>query len=55
MQTLGEWLGMGGYAVYVWSSYGLAVMILGLNIWMMTVKKNRVWRQVREWLTESGR
>ncbi len=28
---MSEFLNMGGYAVYVWSSYGLAALILWLN------------------------
>lgn len=27
-----EWLNMGGYALYVWSSYGIFLIILGVNI-----------------------
>jgi heme exporter protein D len=26
-----EFLAMGGYAIYVWSSYAIAVVVLGLN------------------------
>jgi heme exporter protein D len=28
MKSLAEFLAMGGYAVYVWSSYALAVVVL---------------------------
>jgi len=30
--TLNEFLHMGGYAFYVWSSYGLAMIVLLLNV-----------------------
>ena len=31
MQSLSEFLGMGGYAAYVWSAYGLtAAVLIGL-------------------------
>ena len=28
-----EWLNMGGYAAFVWSSYGLAAAVLVYNLW----------------------
>lgn len=30
---LGSWLAMGGYAVYVWPAYGVAVAVLGGLAW----------------------
>ena len=30
--TMNEFLHMGGYAFYVWSSYGLAMIVLLLNV-----------------------
>lgn len=30
--NLGEFFNMGGYAVYVWGSYAVATLILGMNI-----------------------
>ena len=30
--NLNEFLHMGGYAVYVWSSYGIALVVLVLNV-----------------------
>ncbi len=32
--SISEFLYMGGYAVYVWPSYGLALIILALNWWL---------------------
>ena len=32
MKTLSEFLDMGGYGAYVWSSYGLCFAILAWNI-----------------------
>lgn len=29
-----EWLGMGGYGWYVWSSYALGLLIIVLNIYL---------------------
>ena len=32
MSALDAFLHMGGYAVYVWTSYGLALVVLALNV-----------------------
>jgi heme exporter protein CcmD len=31
---LTEFLKMGGYAVYVWSAYGITLAVILLNIWL---------------------
>jgi len=41
---------MGGYAVYVWSSYGLAVLILILNLYLPLARRKTVQRRLREFL-----
>jgi heme exporter protein CcmD len=33
MAELAEYLDMGGYARYVWSSYALVIAVIVLNIW----------------------
>ncbi len=32
MQAIQEFLNMGGYALYVWSAYGLSLIVLLLNV-----------------------
>lgn len=32
MQSLGEFFNMGGYAFYVWTSYGIAAVVLVANL-----------------------
>ncbi len=39
--SLSEFFDMGGYAVFVWSSYALTLTVLVLNIWLP-------WRQHRQ-------
>jgi heme exporter protein D len=29
MQTVGDWLSMGGYAAFVWPAYAVAALVLG--------------------------
>ena len=31
MKNFSEFLAMGGYAIYVWSAYGLTLVVLGWN------------------------
>ena len=37
---MADFFSMGGYALYVWSSYGLALFVLVLN-WLLPVLKER--------------
>lgn len=32
--SLSEFLNMGGYATFVWSSYGLTLIVLVINWWL---------------------
>jgi heme exporter protein D len=40
MTGISEFLHMGGYAVYVWSSYGLTLLILFLN-YILPIKREK--------------
>jgi len=40
MTGISEFLHMGGYAVYVWSSYGLTMLVLFLN-YILPVKREK--------------
>lgn len=37
---------MGGYAAYVWSSYGIAMLVLVLNLVMPLVGRRRLLRRL---------
>ncbi len=45
MMSLNEFLSMGGYATYVWSSYGICCVVLILNI-IQPLKRER--KTIRE-------
>lgn len=30
---MSEFLAMGGYAAYVWSAYGITLLVLAINVW----------------------
>ena len=40
-----HFLAMGGYGAYVWPSYALALLVLGLNAWLPWRRHRRLQRQ----------
>jgi len=46
METLSEFLRMGGYAFYVWSAYGLAFVVLLANFVAPVARARRVKREL---------
>lgn len=44
---MSEFLAMGGYAVYVWSAYGITLLVLLLNIWSASRRHRAALEQVR--------
>ncbi len=41
-----EFFAMGGYAFYVWTSYGLAFVVLAFNIIQPLLQKRRVLKRI---------
>ena len=48
-----QWLSMGGYALYVWSAYGLVVFVLVLNIWGIKWQQKKTHKQLKRWYKHS--
>lgn len=46
MKTLGEFLHMGGYALYVWSAYGLAGAVLAWNALAPLLRERELRREL---------
>ena len=44
---IAEWLQMGGYAQYVWPSYVLGLLILGLNLWLPIRRHRKLIKTLR--------
>jgi heme exporter protein D len=44
--TLAEFLNMGGYAFYVWTSYGLTLVVLLANIIFPIVQRKQLLRSL---------
>ncbi len=45
-----EFFAMGGYGLYVWSSYGLAALILILNLYLPLRRRKTVRHLLREFM-----
>lgn len=45
-----EFFAMGGYGLYVWSSYGITALILILNLYLPQRRRKTVRRLLREFL-----
>lgn len=39
---------MGGYAVYVWSSYGIAALLLVGNLWLSLRQQHRIIKAMKK-------
>ncbi|QWF69427.1 heme exporter protein CcmD [Methylomonas paludis] len=44
--TLQEFLHMGGYAVYVWSAYGVTFVVLLINLLLPLLQRKQLLRQL---------
>jgi heme exporter protein D len=45
---LSEFFAMGGYAFYVWMSYGIAFVVLAFNIIQPLIQQKRALRAIRQ-------
>ncbi len=46
MNSFDEFLAMGGYGAYVWPAYGIAFVVLLLNVVLPLVKRKQLLRQL---------
>ncbi len=46
MTGVAEFLHMGGYGLYVWASYGLAAVVLALNLIAAIRRRRNVFKQL---------
>lgn len=49
MSQFTNWFAMGGYAVYVWPAYGLALAVLVYNVASIKKQKQNTLRKLRQW------
>ncbi|MBA2711296.1 MAG: heme exporter protein CcmD [Tatlockia sp.] len=43
------WLAMGGYSFYIWAAYGLAALVLLIDILGIKLQGKRVHRKLKQW------
>lgn len=44
-ETFAEFINMGGHGLYVWLSYGLGILVIGLSV-LVPLKQGQVLRRV---------
>jgi heme exporter protein D len=47
--SLADFADMGGYALYVWGSYGMALLALGWELLMLRQRRRRATDEVHAW------
>ena len=45
--SIGEFLHMGGYAFYVWTSYGIVVLVLLVNFIIPIQRRRKLLQQIK--------
>jgi heme exporter protein D len=45
--SLAEFFAMGGYASYVWGSYGLAGVLIVAELWLLVIRRRTLLQQLR--------
>jgi heme exporter protein D len=50
-----EFFSMGGYGFYVWTSYGLMFVVLGLNLVLAVRRKSEVMKSIARRARQEGR
>lgn len=48
-----EFFDMGGYAFYVWTSYGIVAFVMIANVFAAKMKRKRIFKEMRELTEES--
>lgn len=48
-----EFFSMGGYAVFVWSSYAFVALLMIANVVMARMKRNRIIKEMQQLAEES--
>ena len=44
---MNEFFSMGGYAIFVWSSFGISLLVLLLNVILPAMRRKQLLRDVR--------
>lgn len=41
MKSLAQFFEMGGYAFYVWGSFGVALLLMAVEVWLLLRRRRR--------------
>ncbi|MDO8926643.1 MAG: heme exporter protein CcmD [Sideroxyarcus sp.] len=44
---MSEFFAMNGYAFYVWGSYGVAVLVFGIEVWLARNRRKNILRELK--------
>lgn len=44
--SVSEFFAMGGYALYVWGSFGLTVLVVGAEVLQVRARQRALWRNL---------
>lgn len=46
--SLGEFINMGGQGLYVWSSYGISLLVLAVNVLVPLLRKRSLNKEIQQ-------
>ena len=47
-KSFSEFIAMGGYGFYVWGSFGVTFLVMGLELWLVNKRSKRVTQVVKQ-------
>ena len=47
-QSFSEFIAMGGYGFYVWGSFGVTFLVMGLELWLVNKRRQRIAQAVKQ-------
>ena len=51
---MSDWLSMGGYGFYVWSSYGVLALAIAIELWLLRKRRAQARETVRQLIEEES-
>lgn len=51
---MSSYLEMGGYAVFVWSAYGICMTVLLANVVWVRIQRKKIFRQLKSYFLRSS-
>ena len=46
--SISEFLAMGGYGFYVWGSFGVTFVCMGLELWLLNKRRQHLTKMVKQ-------